>query len=111
MGGRRGASDYAPLINLYKTEVWEIAKLLDVPERIIQKKPTAGLWEGQTDEDELGISYHLLDEILWRLVDLRMPKEEIAEELGISVEKVEYVESLVRRSEHKRRLPVGGPEF
>ena len=56
-----GASDYAPLINLYKTEVWEIAKRLGVPEKIIKKKPTAGLWIGQTDEDELGISYKLLD--------------------------------------------------
>lgn len=105
-----GASDYAPLINLYKTEVWEMAKLLGVPERIIEKKPTAGLWEGQTDEDELGISYHLLDEILWRLVDLKMPKEKIAEELGVPVEEVEYVEELVRKSEHKRRLP-RGPKF
>lgn len=102
-----GASDYAPLINLYKTEVWEIAKLLGVPEKIIEKKPTAGLWEGQTDEDELGISYKLLDEILWRLVDLKMPKDRIAEELGISVERVEYVERLVNGSEHKRRLPLG----
>jgi len=105
-----GASDYAPLINLYKTEVWEIAKRLGVPERIIQKKPSAGLWEGQTDEDELGISYHLLDEILWRLVDLKMPKEEIVRELGVPIERVEYVEGLVKRSEHKRRLPIG-PEF
>ncbi|WP_048150148.1 NAD+ synthase [Palaeococcus ferrophilus] len=105
-----GASDYAPLINLYKTEVWEVAKLLGVPKRIIEKKPTAGLWEGQTDEDELGISYRLLDEILWRLVDLKMPKDKIAEELGISVERVEYVEGLVKGSEHKRRLPLG-PEF
>ncbi|NJE49473.1 NAD+ synthase [Thermococcus sp. 9N3] len=105
-----GASDYAPLINLYKTEVWEIAKLIGVPERIIEKKPTAGLWEGQTDEDELGISYRLLDEILWRLVDLLKDKDEIAEELGIPIERVEYVENLVKRSEHKRRLPLG-PSF
>ncbi|MBO8174714.1 MAG: NAD+ synthase [Thermococcus sp.] len=105
-----GASDYAPLINLYKTEVWEIAKRLGVPERIIKKKPTAGLWIGQTDEDELGISYKLLDEILYRLVDLKMPKEKIAEELGIPLEKVEYVENLIKKSEHKRRLPTG-PEF
>ncbi|MCD6524636.1 MAG: NAD(+) synthase, partial [Thermococcus sp.] len=76
----------------------------------IEKKPTAGLWEGQTDEDELGISYRLLDEILWRLVDLKMEKERIAEELGISIERVQYVEALVKRSEHKRRLPPG-PEF
>jgi NAD+ synthase len=105
-----GASDVAPLINLYKTEVWEVARFLGVPGRIIEKKPTAGLWEGQTDEDELGISYRLLDEILWRLVDLKMSRERVAEELGVPVEKVEYVESLVRRSEHKRRLPPG-PEF
>ena len=105
-----GASDYAPLINLYKTEVWEVARLLGVPERIIEKKPSAGLWEGQTDEDELGISYRLLDEILWRLIDLGMSKDKIAEELGISVEKVEYVERLVKSSEHKRRLPLG-PSF
>ncbi|WP_297418586.1 NAD+ synthase [Thermococcus sp.] len=105
-----GASDYAPLVNLYKTEVWEIAKLLGVPEKIIKKKPTAGLWKDQTDEDELGMSYHLLDEILWRLVDLKRHKDKIAEELGISVGKVEYVEGLVRRSEHKRRLPLG-PSF
>ena len=102
-----GASDYAPLINLYKTEVWEIAKLLGVPERIIKKKPTAGLWEGQTDENELGISYRLLDEILWRMVDLGKEKAEIAEELKIPLERVEYVEKLVKGSEHKRRLPVG----
>ncbi len=105
-----GASDYAPLINLYKTEVWEMAKLLGVPGRIIEKKPTAGLWEGQTDEDELGISYRLLDEILWRLVDLKMPRDKIAEELGIGAETVEHVERLVKESEHKRRLPLG-PSF
>ncbi|AFK21855.1 NAD+ synthase [Pyrococcus sp. ST04] len=105
-----GASDYAPLINLYKTEVWEIARILGVPERIVAKKPTAGLWEGQTDEDELGITYKLLDEILWRLVDLKMPKDKIAEELNVPLERVEYVERLIKNSEHKRRLPIG-PSF
>ncbi len=105
-----GASDIAPLINLYKTEVWEVAKFLGVPERIIKKKPTAGLWEGQTDEDELGVSYRLLDEILWRLVDLGRGREKIADELGVPHETVEYVEGLVKTTEHKRRLPQG-PKF
>ncbi|RKX49416.1 MAG: NAD(+) synthase, partial [Thermotogae bacterium] len=99
-----------PLINLYKTEVWEVAKRIGVPEKIISKKPSAGLWEGQSDEDELGISYKLLDEILYRLVDLKMEKNKIAEELSIPVEKVEYVEYLIKKSEHKRRLPLG-PEI
>ncbi|AEH25300.1 NAD+ synthase [Pyrococcus yayanosii] len=105
-----GASDYAPLINLYKTEVWAIADRLGVPKRIIEKEPTAGLWKGQTDEDELGINYKLLDEILWRLIDLKKSPEEIAKELEIPIEKVEHVEKLVKTSEHKRRLPVG-PTF
>ncbi|ASI99505.1 NAD+ synthase [Thermococcus celer] len=105
-----GASDYAPLINLYKTEVWEVARLLGVPERIINRKPSAGLWEGQSDEDELGISYRILDEILWRLVDLGMGKDEIANEFNVPIETVGYVEGLVKNSEHKRRLPLG-PTF
>ncbi len=112
--GDGGASDYAPpLINLYKTEVWEVARLLGgVPERIINRKPSAGLWEGQSDEDELGISYRILDEILWRLVDLGMGgKDEIANEFNVPIETVGYVEGgLVKNSEHKRRLPLG-PTF
>ena len=100
-----GASDIAPLLSLYKTEVRELAKILEVPEKIISKKPTAGLWAGQTDEDELGIEYNLLDKILYRLVDLKMQKEKIAEDLNIPLERVLYVEKLIKTSEHKRRLP------
>ena len=105
-----GASDYAPLINLYKTEVWELAKRLGVPKKIIEKKPSAGLWIGQTDENELGMNYKLLDEILYRLVDLKMPKEKIAEELNVPIEKIERVEYLINRTRHERTLPTG-PEF
>jgi len=105
-----GASDLAPLLPLYKTEVWEIAKLLGVPERIVNKKPSAGLWEGQTDEDELGVSYRILDEILWRLVDVGMGVEETAEDVGVPADVVRRVLSLVKSSEHKRRLPLS-PEI
>jgi len=105
-----GASDVAPLLGLYKTEVWEIARLIGVPDRIVNKKPTAGLWEGQTDEDELGVSYGVLDEVLWRLVDLGMSVEETAKEVGVSIETVRRVFYLVKSSEHKRRLPLS-PEL
>uniref|UniRef100_A0A7V5XF66 NH(3)-dependent NAD(+) synthetase n=1 Tax=Thermodesulfobacterium geofontis TaxID=1295609 RepID=A0A7V5XF66_9BACT len=100
-----GASDIAPLLSLYKTEVKKVAKMLGVPEKIILKKPTAGLWEGQTDEDELGIEYDLLDKILYRLVELKMKKEKIAESLNIPLERVLYVEKLIEKSNHKRKLP------
>ncbi|HDD44302.1 MAG TPA: NAD+ synthase [Candidatus Desulfofervidus auxilii] len=100
-----GASDIAPLLSLYKTEVRKIAKILEVPEKIISKKPSAGLWKGQTDEDELGIEYDLLDKILYRLIDLKMKRENVAKELGITLNRVLYVENLVKRSKHKRKLP------
>ncbi len=58
------ASDIEPLHNLYKTEVYELAKSLGIPEPILVKKPTAGLWEGQTDEGEFGFTYKEADEIL-----------------------------------------------
>lgn len=56
-----GGVDLAPLGRLVKTEVRGLARYLDVPEEIIKKKPSAGLWEGQTDEEELGVSYRELD--------------------------------------------------
>jgi NAD+ synthase len=56
-----GAHDLNPLAMLTKKEVYTLARHLDVPDSIIHKKPSAGLWEGQTDEEELGITYHQID--------------------------------------------------
>jgi len=62
-----GACDVTPLANMYKTEVRQIAALIGVPEDIIAKPPSAGLWEGQTDEKEMGIRYEDLDSILYEM--------------------------------------------
>lgn len=59
-----GGVDINPIAHLYKTDIWELADFLKIPKSIIEKKPTAGLWEGQTDESEIGISYKELDRIL-----------------------------------------------
>ena len=59
-----GGVDIEPIADLFKTEIFELAKHLGVPENIINKPPSADLWEGQTDEDELGMSYEKIDEIL-----------------------------------------------
>ncbi|MHA1269878.1 MAG: NAD+ synthase [Candidatus Helarchaeota archaeon] len=65
-----GGADFLPIQHLYKNEVRKLAKILEIPDKIINKKPSAGLWEGQTDEDELSktlkfkITYDLLDQML-----------------------------------------------
>lgn len=86
-----GGVDIAPLAHLTKKEVREIAAFLGVPERIITKPPSAGLWPGQTDEGEMGLTYEVLDRFL----------------LGGTVQESDRVKilSLAEKSAHKRKLP------
>jgi NAD+ synthase len=65
------ASDLEPLSHLYKTEVYQLAHYLKVPEAIISQSPTAGLWEGQTDENDFGFTYREADLVLYQVVDLK----------------------------------------
>lgn len=99
-----GASDFLPLGSLYKTEVRDLARKLGLPERIIQKVPTAGFWPGQTDEGELGISYEKLDGI-YRGLDKGKKPEQIARELGINIRQVREIISREKRTRHKRVPP------
>ena len=92
-----GATDILPLGDLLKTQVRRLAKDLGVSRKIIDKTPTAGLWPGQTDEGELGISYQQLDDILLRLVK--------AKKLVQSRVLVDKIRRRIRTSQHKRNLP------
>ncbi len=105
-----GGVDVSPLGGLYKTEVRELARDLGVHEEVVEKPPTAGLWEGQTDEDEIGAPYETVDRVLRALVDEGRSVEEAAEETGCDVDTVERIEGMYERSEHKRRTPPY-PEF
>jgi NAD+ synthase len=98
-----GGTDLAPLGDLYKTEVRELAERLDLPGAIRSRPPTAGLWEGQTDEEELGAPYSELDQVLRGMEELRNP-EEIAQRTGIPLRTVRSVEARVAANRHKRRL-------
>lgn len=104
-----GACDITLLANMYKTEVRQIARMIGIPESIIAKPPSAGLWEGQTDESEMGIMYEDLDRILYGMED-GMSDQEIASETGIDRAKVSEIRAQVRLMEHKR-LPAKRPEF
>ena len=99
------ASDIEPLRNLYKTQLYDLAKYLGVPEAILTKKPTAGLWEGQTDEGELGFTYKDADEILSLSFDEKKSPEEIVA-MGFSKEIVDKVLSRVRANDFKHHLPI-----
>ena len=93
-----------PLGDLYKTQVRRLAEHLEIPPAIRDKAPTAGLWTGQTDEGEIGLTYDELDRILFALVDRRLSPAEAAAE-GLPAGTVERVWGLVRGSEFKRRMP------
>jgi NAD+ synthase len=97
--------DVQPLGDLYKTQVRLLGRHLGIPERVLAKPPTAGLWAGQTDEDELGLPYERLDRILLGL-EIRLPHDTIATALGTSADEVRRVEGLRVRSQHKRRMPL-----
>ncbi|MFH1832674.1 MAG: NAD+ synthase [Candidatus Levyibacteriota bacterium] len=71
------ASDFEPIRHLYKTQLLELAKYLEVPKNIIEKKPTANLWQGQTDEDEFGFTYKEADEVLYLYLEKKLKVNEI----------------------------------
>ncbi len=99
------ASAINPLGDLYKTQVWALAAHEGVPEKIVSKRPSADLWSGQTDEGELGFSYHDVDRLLYLMVDERMNREELVGQ-GFSPQFVDRIEAMVRNSQFKRRLPL-----
>ncbi|HET9016821.1 MAG TPA: NAD+ synthase [Thermomicrobiaceae bacterium] len=92
-----GGVDLLPLAGLYKHQVRELAREIGVPRPILDKPPSAGLWPGQTDEGEMGISYPELDAILAAI--------ERGDTSGLPAEQVARVERMMARSEHKRHMP------
>jgi NAD+ synthase len=98
------AAAFLPLGDLYKTQVFQLASHLKIPENIIRKKPTADLWENQSDEEEIGITYKELDEILYQLIDGRLSVAEL-EKKGCSSEKTHRLQRMVMTSQYKRTMP------
>ncbi len=93
-----------PIGDLYKTQVRQLARALQIPEVIIAKPPSADLWSGQTDEGELGFTYEDVDKLLYLLVDQRYRPEECVE-AGFAEKFVRKVVERVRRNQFKRILP------
>lgn len=100
-----GGVDLLPIGMLYKTQVRQLARHLQLPLAFIDKTPSAGLWHGQTDEGELGASYDTIDQALYELVELKHRPPEVAQSLKVDER---WVHDLIHRMEesgHKRQMP------
>ena len=99
------ASAINPIGDLYKTQVRQLAGHIRIPEKIVQKKPSADLWLGQSDEEELGFTYEEVDRLLYHLVDKRYSEEALIE-LGFEKDFITKVIRKIQSSQFKRKLPV-----
>ncbi len=95
------AAAIQPIGDLYKSQVWQLAAAAGVPEHIVKKAPSADLWQGQTDEGELGFTYAQADQILYLLVDERRRPADIAA-LGFDERVVREIERRIERNHFKR---------
>jgi NAD+ synthase len=102
------ASDIEPLRNLYKTEVYQLAEHLEIPPDIMEARPSAGLWPGQTDEGQFGFSYRQADEILYGLLEAGL-SDQVLEARGLPAATIQDVKRWVELVAFKSRLPYLGP--
>ncbi len=94
-----------PLGDLYKTQVWQLSEYLEIPEVIVRKAPSADLWEGQTDEAELGFTYGRIDELLVQMIDERKSDRQLVA-AGFDDAFITSARKLIRRNQFKRMPPV-----
>jgi NAD+ synthase len=99
------ASAVNPIGDLYKSEVFELARYLGVPDSIVNKPPSADLWAGQSDEAELGYSYAVLDAALRAYVEERKSREELLA-AGIDAKLIDLIITRIYRNQFKRKMPV-----
>jgi NAD+ synthase len=94
-----------PLGNLYKAQIWQLAEVLGVPGSVIEKAPSADLWEGQTDEGEIGVSYAELDELLFEMIGKKQPDGKLIK-MGFDPAVVKKIRSMNQANQFKGRLPI-----
>ncbi|MFO7735643.1 MAG: NAD+ synthase [bacterium] len=99
------ASAFNPVGDLYKTELFSIAGYMGVPESIIEKPPSADLYEGQTDEGEIGYSYEMIDPLLYEMIENRKDKKQCLE-MGFDEKLVEFVTAKLYGTHFKRKIPL-----
>ena len=99
------ASALNPLGDLFKTQVRQLSRYIGVPSQVVEKPPSADLWAGQTDEEELGYTYEEADAVLFMLVDCRFSVQDLIED-GFDENLVKGISRLIMASQYKRSLPL-----
>jgi NAD+ synthase len=94
-----------PLGDLYKTQVFALSRAMGLPQAVVDKAPSADLWEGQSDEEELGFQYAIVDLLLYQMIDERATRAELRA-LGFEDGFIDHVTQRVRDSQYKRRPPL-----
>ncbi len=94
-----------PLGNLYKTQVFDLARHLGVPQQIIDKKPSADLWAGQTDEGEMGLTYAEVDKYLYLKFEDKKTKEDLLR-IGYSIDYINKVDNMISKNRFKSLPPI-----
>ncbi|MCL2115962.1 MAG: NAD+ synthase [Methanobrevibacter sp.] len=100
-----GSADILPIANIYKSQLKKLAIAWNIPREIIDKPPSAGLWDGQTDEIEIGFSYEILDKLLHTIVDKNLDNDTISKEINISHEEINKIRDKIENNKHKLRFP------
>ena len=103
-----GAADIMPITGLYKTEVRALASFLEIPAAIVEKKSSPRLWNNHLAEEEIGIDYETIDQILRLLFEKKKKPRDVAKILGIPADKVTRIKDMVKTNLHKR-LPTPAP--
>lgn len=99
------AASIQPIGDLYKTQIRALSRAVGVPAEILEKKPSADLWPGQTDESEMGLSYDTVDQVLYLLVDERLDPHHVIE-MGFDANLVNRTVRTVRNNQFKRMIPI-----
>jgi NAD+ synthase len=97
-----GAADIMPIAGLYKTQVRALAQYLGIPAAIVQKKSSPRLWKNHLAEEEIGMDYDMIDQILHLLVDKKIKLKDATRKLGVPAKHVNKVKDMIEKSLHKR---------
>lgn len=102
-----GGADIMPIADLYKTQVRELARYLNVPEKIVEKRSSPRLWDDQLAEEEIGMNYETIDSILYQYLDKNVLPRQIIKSLAgrVSLQQVSKILEMINNSSHKRGLP------